>query len=81
MTKLREQAGEGCHMWGELKINKVRPCRAAAHQHQDPPIHTASLSCSGRTWVPALQGTSTGTSTGPLLVASSTSRAPNPAHS
>ena len=23
MTKLRDQAGEGCHMWGELKINKA----------------------------------------------------------
>lgn len=23
VTKLRDQAGEGCHMWGEIKINKV----------------------------------------------------------
>ena len=29
MTKLRDQAGEGCHMWGKLKINKVRTHRLA----------------------------------------------------
>lgn len=25
VEKLREQAGEGCHMWGELAINKACP--------------------------------------------------------
>ena len=26
VEKLREQAGEGCHLWGVLNVNKARAC-------------------------------------------------------
>ena len=78
VTKLREQAGEGCHMWGELKINKVSPCRAAAHQRRTPFVQDVFLCCDYRVIAVGCHGMETGT--GPSLV-SSMSRAPDPAQS
>ena len=48
VEKLREQAGEGCHLWGVLNVNKARP-HAAQHALRTAALAATCGACSTST--------------------------------